>query len=340
MKIRRIIILFFIFALLFPGCKGNTAEMETQRETEVKKLSVVVSIFPAYDWVMNVLGEKAEDVELTLLADNGVDLHSYQPSVDDIIRISECDLFIYTGGASDTWVRDALHEAVNKDMSVISLMDALGDAVKEEELVEGMEDSDEHAHGSEGPESHGTTSGDEPEYDEHVWLSLRNAELLVLKICDALSALDDKNAALYEKNAAAYIEKLADLDRKYAETVQNAAKKTLLFGDRFPFRYLTDDYGLDYYAAFTGCSAETEASFETIVFLAEKLDELGLHAVLTLDGSDGRIAEAVIEAAKEKNVKILTLNSMQSISRQDIQNGTNYLSGAEKNLEVLKQALE
>ncbi len=327
---KRLILLLILCALLLclSGCKNSTAEGGKQ-EAGDEKFSVVVSIFPAYDWVMHVMGEDRDNAEVTLLSDNGVDLHSYQPSVDDIIRISECDLFIYTGGPSDTWVRDALREPVNKDRIVISLMDTLGDDVKEEELVEGMEEDDDSEH-----------DDSTPEYDEHIWLSIRNAALLTQAVCDAISALDPEHAAVYAANTQDYEEKLAAMDRAYEEAVRSASQKTLLFGDRFPFRYLTDDYGLDYYAAFTGCSAETEASFETIVFLAEKLDALGLHTVLRLDGSDGRIAEAICAAAKEKDLQILTLDSMQSVTRQAIQEGVTYLSVMEKNLETLRQALK
>jgi zinc transport system substrate-binding protein len=204
----------------------------------------------------------------------------------------------------------------------------LGEQVKEEEVVEGMEAGEEESEDE-----------DEPEYDEHVWLSLKNAETLCNAITDALEEIDPANRDAYAANAASYLEKLAALDGKYQTVVDNAARKTVLFGDRFPFRYLVDDYGLSYYAAFVGCSAETEASFETISFLAGKVDELGLPCVLTIEGAQHKIAETIVQNSAAKNQSILTLNSMQSTTSADAVNGTTYLSVMESNLDVLKQAL-
>lgn len=290
---------------------------------------IVATIFPEYDWVMNILGDNPGNAEVTLLVDNGVDLHSYQPSVDDIMMISTCDMFIYVGGESDKWVKDALKGAENKDMAVINLLEVLGDSVREEETVEGMQES-EHEDEAET---------DEKEYDEHVWLSLRNAKKLTEKISEELQRIDAANAQVYDNNCSTYIEKLDKLDKQYGEAVSDASVKTLLFGDRFPFRYLTDDYGLTYYAAFSGCSAETEASFETVTFLAEKIDELSLHAVMTIEGSDHRIAETIIQNTRDKDQQILTLDSMQSVTSKDVEAGTSYLSVMESDLDVLKEAL-
>ena len=293
-----------------------------------KPLKIVTTIFPEYDWVREILGDKVDHAEVTMLLDNGVDLHSYQPTADDIIKISDCDLFIYVGGESDGWVEDALKEATNKDMRVINLLDVLGERVKEEEVVEGMEAEEEES-----------VDEDEPEYDEHVWLSLKNAETLCNAITDALEEIDPANKDAYAANAASYLEKLAALDGEYQAVVDNAVRKTVLFGDRFPFRYLVDDYGLSYYAAFAGCSAETEASFETISFLAGRVDELGLPCVLTIEGAQHKIAETIVQNSAAKNQSILTLDSMQSTTSADAANGTTYLSVMESNLVVLKQAL-
>ncbi len=270
-----------------------------------------------------------------MLLDNGVDLHSYQPTAEDIIKISTCDLFIYVGGESDGWVDDALAEAVNKDMKVINLLETLGDNVKEEELVEGMEGEEEEEEG----EEEGEEEEEGPEYDEHVWLSLRNASILVNSISDALAQLDAANAATYRSNAANYTEILNALDSQYRQAVSEGDKNTLVFGDRFPFRYLTDDYGLKYYAAFVGCSAETEASFETVIFLAQKVDELGLDSVMTIEGADHRIAETIIQNTGSKDQQILTMDSMQATTSKDVKNGATYLSIMQNNLEVLKKAL-
>lgn len=303
------------------------------------RLSIVVTIFPEYDWVMNVLGDNPAGAEVTLLLDNGVDLHSYQPTVDDIMKIANCDLFIYVGGESDEWVEDALSEAVNKDMIVIDLLEELGDSVKEEEIVEGMQEEDHEHHHDEDEDEDEDHHKEGPEYDEHVWLSLKNAAKLTESISAALQTIDPDNANVYAGNSAAYVGELLSLDAEYADAVKNASGDTILFGDRFPFRYMTDDYGIDYYAAFVGCSAESEASFETITFLSGKVDELGLNCVLTIEGKDRSIAETIVQNTASKAQKVLTLDSMQSVTSDDIANGVTYLSIMNSNLEVLKEAL-
>ncbi len=303
------------------------------------KLSIVTTIFPEYDWVKQILGGKADQANITMLLDNGVDLHSYQPTADDIIRISACDMFIYVGGESDEWVEDVLAEAGNKNMVVIDMLEVLGDAVKEEEIKEGMQ-ADEHEHGDDDDhEGEEHDHEEEPEYDEHVWLSLKNAAVLCGYIAEKLSEIDSTNRDAYTANADAYIEKLNALDAEYKEAANAGKIKTLLFGDRFPFRYLADDYGLDYYAAFVGCSAESEASFETIMFLANKVDELGLKAIMQIESADGKISKTIKDATKTKDQIILTLDSMQSTTAEDVKNGASYLSIMGKNLEVLKDAL-
>ena len=298
---------------------------------EADKIQVVTTIFPIYDWVREVAGD-TDNTEITLLLDSGVDLHSFQPTAQDIMKVATCDLFIYVGGESDEWVEDALAEAVNPNMVVINLVEALGGNAKAEEIVEGMEAEEEEEEGEEGEE-------EEVEIDEHVWLSLRNAQTFVSAIAGALETLDPANADSYKANADAYDAKLAALDAAYVETVDSAAVKTLLFGDRFPFRYLTDDYGLTYFAAFVGCSAETEASFQTVIFLAQKTDELQLPAVMTIEGKDHRIAETVISSTTNKDQKLLTLDSMQGTTAKDVTNGATYLKIMESNLAVLKEAL-
>ena len=307
---------------------GNTAPVNSGN-----KLQIVTTIFPEYDWVMSILGENSDAAEVTMLLDNGVDLHSYQPTAEDIMKISTCDVFIYVGGESDEWVDDALKEATNKDMVVIDLLDVLSDEIKEEEVVEGMEAEDE-----EGED--GDSEEEEIEYDEHVWLSLSNAEKICNKITEALVSVDPANKDVYDKNFVEYSKKLSDLNEQYKEAVDGAATKTLLFGDRFPFRYMVDDYGLSYYAAFVGCSAETEASFETITFLAGKVDELSLSSIMTIEGKDHKIAETIRDNTKTKDQNILTLDSMQATTSEDVANGTTYLSVMEGNLEVLKEALK
>lgn len=292
-------------------------------------LTIVTTIFPVYDWCREILGEEAGGAELTMLLDTGVDLHSYQPTAADMVKIASADVFVYVGGESDKWVKDALATAGNPDRIVVNLLDALGDAAREEELVEGMEGEEEDGGEEEGPE-----------YDEHVWLSLKNAAALVSTLTDAIAEADPAYADAYRANAGDYIARLNALDAEYAKAVAEGTKKTILFGDRFPFRYLADDYGLSYYAAFAGCSAETEASFETIVFLAHKVDELGLGCVLQIESSDGSIARTVIENTAGKNQTPFVLDSMQSMTSEDVKNGVTYLSVMETNLNVLREAVK
>ena len=497
-KITALLLALMMLAGVLAGC-GKPKDAG-----KAGKLKVVTTIFPAYDWVRAILGDKAENAEITMLLDNGVDLHSYQPTADDIVKISDCDLFVYVGGESDGWVKKALKSAANRNMKVINLLEVLGDSVKTEETVEGMqEDGHGHSHDEQLTEddikdrtlsdfagawkslhpyllngdldkfcqhraeededssttkdtylekyktswqcdaekisisgntitfTYGdgktvsaeytyagyqpkrndegeirsvryqfeTTSADAPKYvqfndhghepgeaehfhiyfgndgfdalmsaktnpffvkdtlsvedildelmghdhgeeaDEHVWLSLKNAKTLVGAISNALQEFDPDNKDTYATNAAAYIEKLSALDGAYQSAVDGAAHKTVLFGDRFPFRYLVDDYGLRYYAAFAGCSAETEASFETVSFLAKKVDELGLPCVLTIEGKNHKLAETIVQSTAGKNQKVLTMDSMQSMTSKDAANGATYLSVMEQNLSVLKEAL-
>lgn len=309
------------------------------------KLKIVTTIFPEYDWTREILGDQSERAEVTMLLDNGVDLHSYQPTADDLIKIAECDLFIYVGGESDGWVESALASTSNPDRAVINLIDTLGDSVKLEEVVEGMqetehdhEEEEDHAHDAD--EEHTDADEQEAETDEHVWLSLRNAQAVCQKIAEKLGEIDPEHEQAYTQNALAYIDKLAALDAKYQAAVDAANKKTLVFGDRFPFRYLTEDYGLNYYAAFVGCSAETEASFETIRFLAEKTDALGLNHVLTIENPNHKIAETVVANTSGKNQQVLSMDSMQAVTSKDVDAGATYLSIMEHNLDVLTQALQ
>ena len=326
-----ILLLCALLALgLLSGCTAHdssTASPSTRPDLNGKTLSVVASVFPAYDWARQIIGENNSQVALTLLLDKGSDLHSYQPTVEDIYKISTCDVFIYVGGESDKWVPDALAQATNKDMTVLCLLDALGAAAREEETPEGAAEEEEEE-GEDGPA-----------YDEHIWLSLRNAKQLCNTICDTLAAKDPAGKDAYTANCKAYTNRLAALDDAYAAAVEAAPRKTLLFADRFPFLYLAKDYGLSCYAAFSGCSAESEASFETVNFLVRKVDELELSCVIKIESSNTRLAETVISGTKAKNARILELDSLQTVTAQGVAEGVTYLGVMEKNLEVLKTAL-
>ena len=364
---------------------GNAS---TSGDAADASMKVVTTIFPEYDWVKTLLGDKAENADMTLLLDNGVDLHSYQPTAEDIVKIKECDMFVYVGGESDEWVEDVLASAENEDMVVINLLDVLGDSVKNEEIVEGMEHEHDHEEGEEhedadheegeehedadhedegdehedadyeeGEEHEDADHEDDEEHedadhedgeeheheeekDEHVWLSLKNASVLCAEIATQLGTIDEANKDYYMSNYEDYKAELDALDEEYQAAVDAGSKDTILFGNRFPFRYMVDDYGLNYYAAFAGCSAESEASFDTVIFLAGKVDELGLPAILTIEGADHDIAETVKENTKSGDQKILTMNSLQSTTSKDIEEGTTYLSVMRSNLDVLKEAVQ
>ena len=316
MKLKKIIT-GVLAAFMLAGC----APKQQQNTT---KLKIVAATFPQYDWIREIIGKDNTNVDLQLLMKNGGDLHSYQPTAGDIANIADANLFVYVGGESDEWVDDALKEKTNKDMKVVNMMQTLGDDIDEEE--EGLEkESEDHDH-------------EEIEYDEHVWLSLKRAQKIVKAIADELGELDSTNAKKYQENAEAYIAKLAALDKSYESTVNTVKNKTWIFADRMPFHYLAKDYGITTYAAFNGCSTETNASFNTIVSLAKYADELGIKHIMTIEGSDKKLAKAVIENTTDKNQDILTLNSLQSVSQSDIDKGLTYYGAMEENLKVLAQS--
>jgi len=305
------IILITVFSLLALCSCGDTV-------AETDGLNIVCTTFPQYDYLKNIIGNEEN---LTLLVDNGGDLHSYEPTAQDIIRISSAELFVYVGGNSDKWVESALKSANNPDLKTIALTDIV-DTYKEE-YVAGMEH--EHEHGNEHAAD-----------DEHVWLSLRNAATITQALCDAVCEIDKTNEQTYRTNANEYIAQLNALDIEYTAVISSAKRNTLVFADRFPFRYLIEDYALEYYAAFAGCSSESEASFQTMAFLIDQTKELGIPVVLTIDGSDGSIAKTVCE---ETGAKSAELDSCQSVSSADIKNGTSYIDIMKNNLEVLREAL-
>lgn len=341
-KIGFIAIIFALF-MMFVAC-GADSEKKAPAN---KKISVVASIYPQYDWLKNVIGERADAVDLKLLIKNGMDMHSYKPSAKDIATIAGADMVVYVGGESDEWIEKALEATPKEGRIAVNMMKVLGDRVKEEEVVDGMQaEEHHHEHGEEAEEHEHehhehAEKHEEVENDEHIWLSLKNAWILVNALFQSLSKVDSANSSIYTANAVLYNAKLWALDSEFASAISGAENKTILFGDRFPFRYLVDDYGIKYYAAFVGCSAESEASFETVAFLANKMDSLALPAIFTIDGSDGKIAHAILEASKKsKEAPVLTLNSMQSVTDEQIKVGADYLSMMRDNLEVLKKAIK
>lgn len=317
---KKIISYLLVMALClgFTGCQGPVPQASED------KLTIVAALFPEYDWLRN-LTAGSDGVELRLLIDKGVDLHSYQPDVGDLVAISSCDVFVYTGGPSDSWVKDALETAMNEDLVVVDLMELM----EQERTLCPVGDHDHEAEEEDHRHS----------VDEHIWLSLANGEYLCGELTRYLQELDPDNSQRYTQNLLDYAQKLRELDGRYRDMVAAAEHQAVLFGDRFPFAYLLEDYGLEHYAAYEGCSAETEVGFDTFIHLAEELNRLGLEEVVVIDDSDLRIAQTVIAAAGDPSREICTMQTMQAVNRKQIQAGVTYLSVMEENLAVLQQVL-
>ncbi len=369
-RIGMIICLFLTVILALQGVTAYAAQFREEmrdKKNEDGKIKIVCMIFPQYDWLRKVIGEQIDHYDIKLLLDNGSELHSYQPTVEDMAEISSSDFFFYVGGESDSWVEDALKSAKNPNLKAVSLLEMLEDYAKVEEEIEGAA-GHKHEHGDTDHEEEENISiidiyqednayeaedkieysheeveeehGHGEEYDEHMWLSLKNAQAAVEKLSQILRELDPENASIYTKNSQQYEQNIQALNIQYETIVKNAKRKIILFGDRFPFRYLADDYGLTYYAAFEGCSAETGVSFETIIFLAGKMNEENLPVIFTLENSNEQLAQVIVENTKEKNQEILTLHSMQSVTRKQLeQDGFSYLGLMQENLNVLDKAL-
>lgn len=301
-------------------CVALTAGMfcSCSRIARSDGLKIVCTTFVQYDFAKNILGS---DENLILLIDNGADLHGFEPTAEDIVNIATASLFVYGGGVSDNWVNKTLEAASNDGLNTFALLDYVEPLCADREHVE--HEGHEHHH-------------EENEIDEHVWLSLKNAVVIVEELCDAICEIDPDNAEVYKANAAAYTDKLNKLDAYYEAAISDSENNFLLFADRFPFIYLMTDYSLEYHAAFTGCSSETQASTETMKSLIDETKEHSLSVILIIDGSDGRVAQQVSD---ETGAEIMTLNSCQSVSMKEIEKGVNYLDLMTENLEVIKEAL-
>ncbi len=381
MKSKRLSALVLAGAMLLSAC-ATQSEAETQQaqQEEAGKLKVVTSTFHEYDWVMEILGDEAENFDVTLLMGTGVDLHSYEPSVQDITMVISADLFIYNGGHSHLWVEDITKEPLNENFVALNIIESLGDVVVDEVLVEGMQvDEHDHAHDDEHAHEEDEHAHEEDEHaheedehvheedehvheedehtyeedehaheedeahaaheDEHIWLSLNNAAMACGLIGNALAEIDAENAETYATNTQTYVEKLNTLNSEYESAIANGDRDTLIFADRFPFLYMMMDYDVNYFAAFQGCSAETEASVETIMFLTDKVNELDVNTLLVLDGGLIELAETVNENSEDNDSEILVLHSMQSVTQSQVDEGATYLSIMEENLETIKIAL-
>lgn len=326
----------FFAALIGLSIALTSAGCAQKASTGSAAIKVVCATAPLYDWTRQITkGTTSTDAKLII--DKGTDLHSFQPSAADIIAIKNADVLVFVGGESDEWIRDAIKETTNKNQKVVCLMDVLKDSIVEEEVVEGMQDEDEHDHDHDehhdkDHEDHDHEEG--PEYDEHIWMSLRLAAKSCKAIEEALSSVAKNDASKFKANLDEYVSKLEALDKQYGEAVKSARLDTMVVADRYPFRYLAEDYKLKYSAAFVGCSAETEASFETVKFLANKVKELDSKTILTIENSDGKIAKTVIETSGKTDVKVEALDSMQSCGAE-----LDYLKVMTGNLEKLKAAL-
>lgn len=322
-----ITILMLLMALGLCACTGDAPNADTDAD-----ITVVTDNFAAYDWTKNVIGDV--NTALTLLGANGADMHSYQPSASDFAKLADCDLFIYIGGESDSWADDAMQQTASGTYP-LPLLAAIGSAAKAEQITEGMTTDDDHNHDDDCD----CADPVEPELDEHIWLSLKNAMTCTKAIADTLGEVDPANADTYTANADAYCEQLLQLDTQYRNAVSAAAYDTILVADRFPFAYLVEDLGLNWYAAYPGCSAETGASFETVKFLSDKLADLQLPAVITCENADTALAQTVIKTAGAASCDIITLDSLQSVTQGDIMGGKTYIGAMTENLAALTAAL-
>ena len=304
----------------FSGCSNASTASNTDSSSDTDMLDIVTTIFPPYDFAREITDGSAE---ITMLLPPGSESHSYEPTPQDIIKIQNCDLFIYVGGESDMWVSGII-ESMDKPVKTLTLMDCV-DAV-EEESVEGME-AEEEASGGEK----------EIEYDEHVWTSPKNAVKITEKITAALCEIDSANAQMYNANSKSYIDKLNALDKSFQSVVDGASNKTVVFGDRFPLRYFVDAYGLSYYAAFPGCSTDTEPSAATIAFLINKVKTEKIRTVFYIEFSNHQVADSIAEAT---GAKTALFQSCHNVSQANLDNGATYLSLMQQNVETLREALK
>lgn len=321
-KIMTILAAALALAVALSGCAlpGGSAEKSSS-----EKLSIVCTNFPAYDFARQIAGDKAD---VTMLLKPGAESHTYEPSPEDIKKIQDCDMFVYVGGDSDEWVEDVLDSMDKSKITVFRLMDQV--KTVEEVTVEGMEPEDEEEPAESGEDE------DEPEMDEHVWTSPKNAAAIVKNMARAMEKLDGKNKATYEKNAGAYVKKLEKLDEEFREVVKNGRRKEIIVADRFPFRYFCEEYGLKYYAAFPGCSTDTQPSAKTVAFLTDKVKEDKIPVVFHIELSNEEMSKSIAEATGAKS---RLLNAVHNVSDEDFRNGATYVSLMEHNVEALKEAL-
>lgn len=308
-KLFSLILVFVITissAVLYSGCNAGSTDFSQNSD----KLKIVATIFPYYDFARSIAGDRAE---IKMLLSPGNEPHSYDPSPSDIVAIENCDIFIYNGGESDEWVEGVLESLQNKNIKILCMMDYVTPELEQEA---------DHSVGE--------------EYDEHIWTSQRNAQILVKTIADQMIELDNENADYYSENEINYINQLYDLDKKITQIVANAKCKTVVFGDRFPFLYFVNDYGLDYQCAFPGCSSETEPSIATVTHLIDYVRDNNIPVVFYLEFSNGKTARLI---AEDTNAKTLKFSSCHNVTKDEFENGVTYISLMEQNAKSLEEAL-
>jgi zinc transport system substrate-binding protein len=308
----KISLLWLVPVLLLSACSARKSAEDPG------KINVTAVNFPPYDFVRAIAGDR---VNLTMLLPPASESHSYEPTPRDIITVRNSSIFIFTGGESDEWVESILESVDTGKMTIIKLMDCVD--VVEEEIVEGMEEEEEEEEGI--------------AYDEHVWTSPKNAKLIVSALTEALCGADGANAAFFRQNEASYLAKLDELDAAFQSVVDGAKRKTIVMGDRFPFRYLADAYDLSYFAAFPGCSTETECSAATVAFLIDKIRDENIPAIFHIELSNEKIADTISEATGAQK---LLLHACHNISKQDFESGVSYLELQQGNVDRLRIALQ
>jgi len=317
---------FLIICFLLVGCDSAGTDGNISSGGLINSDNIVTTIFPLYDWTRVILGSNPGGLGVRYLLESGVDLHFYTPSIQDIAAISAADLFLWVGGKSDDWVLNAMANPANENRRNVPVMRMLTIHETLAFPVDGVIPGDVGGEDCCGGEFH----------DEHVWLSLPFAMRFVERIAEEIARLDPENADYYTANAAAYIEELYELHSEFIEMVENSSRDTILVVDRFPFLYLTVDYGLNFFSAFDGCFAATEISFQRQAELANALDELALDVIIIIDNES--VAGSVASAAG-RDIEIVPLQDFQAVSTYHIGQGFTYLGGMRQNLEALRVAL-
>ncbi len=324
----RLLTALLLLALLLPAF---TACVGYKEDGENVKKKIVCTLFPEYDWICNIVGE-SNAFDISLLISNGADIHSYEPTAADIITLSECDMLIYTGGDASEWIEDALALSGNNDIILLDMGKL--DGVTLHEISSSSEHGHDHTHSShEGHDHEG--------FDEHIWLSLKNASVITLALAESLAMLDARNAELYRKNASEYTAELTAADTDFTAFLASLGEDEhfVLFADRFPFVYLLYDYGISYKAPFDGCSTDANADFATVLSLIKEADSRSCSHIFVTESGTYDLARTVASSVKRGDIEILTLHSMQNVGASDIKSGFNYLDTMKNNLEILKKAI-